>query len=532
MKPRHPVFPVLLGFLFVLTAARFFVAYSGMITSSEAYFWLLGERWEWASFSGPGGLPALVAVLGGIFGPDPAVLRLLGPLAAFASSLGIWWWGRRAVGEGAAFWLVVAWNCLPAVNALAMEFGPDSLLLAFWIWFTGLCWQAARDPREAGLWWSAAGVTAGAGSLVSYTMLLAPLSLAVFWLLDLRLWPRLLRRTPSSRRVPPRLHPLAWLVFLLPLLALSGPIFWNMRTHWVAFAGQTLQSLTAFGWGRTPDSAALLLWQGGLVLVVLAGIVFAGLVVGALVSREARFFLALGLLPALWTVLQVLRGRDAVLPLLLATPVLLVAGCAFVWQESGAGNSFLRRWQKRTRHVLKISAVPAVLVAAITTACSMVLFRPLAAEPDWAQVTERIRRVASILRVAGEPPLFFIASDADAAAGVGFHLIAAGGEVQKDFPPVFVRESQNLASQFGLWPRYDEFVEAPDVVLDEFFQEQKGFNPYLGRGALYLGAEPPDELPQVISNGFARVIPVEKIVDPRGRIFYLYQCEDYQTAPL
>jgi hypothetical protein len=532
MKKQGSSFAPLFALLVLLTAARFLVGHAGTISSAEAYYWLLGERWEWANFEGPGGLPALVAVLGGVFGPDPVVLRMLSPLWILLGSLGLWWWARHAVSQGAAFWLVVAWNCLPAINSSSMVFGPEPLLLALWIWFGALTWRAAHDLREAPLWWSAAGVVAALGTLVSYTMLVAAAGMALFWIVDRPCWARILRKKPASRRHPPRLHPMASLVFFLPALALTGPVFWNVESNWVSFAGQTFQSLTAFGGNKIPDALAITSWEGGMVLPLLALILFAALTCTMALNRESRWLWATSVLPVGWFFLRLWRGEDAVLPMLLMFPALLLCGVQWMWAGVEDFPVRFQKWENRFRRLLLWSGIPIVLIAVLITACTQFLFRPQSTEPDWAQISERMRRVALILQVAGKPPLFFIAGESDAAAGTGFHLLGEGGTITKDFPPVYVRESQNLASQFGLWPRYDEFVDAPEVVLDEFFQEQRGFNPYVGRSALYLGAEPPDDLPQVIANGFVRVMPIERIVDPRGRVFFLYHCEDYQTAPL
>jgi hypothetical protein len=525
----------LLLFLLALTGARFALGLAGPVTSAEAYYWLLGERWEWASFEGPGGLPGLVAILGSMSGTDAAVLRALSPLWLLLGSLGLWWWGRQVAGERAAFWLVVAWNVLPAVNAMALEFGPDSLLVAFWLWFGALAWKAAHDEREAALWWAAAGVVAAGGALVSYFMLMAPVGVAVFWLADRSWWARLLlrrSRSPRAARSLPRLHPLSSLVLLLPLLALAGPILWNAQTNWVAFAGQTRQSLTAFGGENIYGALSITAWEGGLLFPVLAVLLFCALTLVMVSSREARWWWAQSLLPLAWLFLRLWRGESGTLPLLLLLPGIMVWAGQMLFPAQDSAAVPVRRLERHLQRWLRWVVPPAILISAFVAAVSVVFFRPSGTEPDWAALAARLQRVTSILQVAGERPFFLVAGEGDAAAGLGFHFLGPDGTITGDFPPVYLRESQNLANQFGLWPRYDEFVDAPDVIMDEFFQEQRGYNPNIGRGALYLGAEPPDKLPQVISNGFIRLIPIERIQDPRGRVFYLYQCEDYQTAPL
>ncbi len=56
----------------------------------------------------------------------------------------------------------------------------------------------------------------------------------------------------------------------------------------------------------------------------------------------------------------------------------------------------------------------------------------------------------------------------------------------------------------------------------------------MGRSALYVSAEAPDELPQTIKAAFATVTPLEQIPQPGRplRPLYIYLCENYQTLPL
>jgi hypothetical protein len=96
-----------------------------------------------------------------------------------------------------------------------------------------------------------------------------------------------------------------------------------------------------------------------------------------------------------------------------------------------------------------------------------------------------------------------------------------------EYPPVFVPESPALTSQFGIWPSYGNFIES-DTVTDEFFTEQKGYNPFIGRHALYMGTE----LPQTVEGAFSEVKPLRDIKLPDGRRMVIYLCLDYQTLPL
>ena len=64
--------------------------------------------------------------------------------------------------------------------------------------------------------------------------------------------------------------------------------------------------------------------------------------------------------------------------------------------------------------------------------------------------------------------------------------------------------------------------------VDEFFTEQKGINPFVGRNALFLGSE----LPQTIRGAFADVRSLRQIQLPNGGQLTVFLCLDYQTLPL
>jgi hypothetical protein len=518
-------------FLGLLTISRWLAAQSSGLSAGEAYFWLLGSHWEWASFEGPGGLPGLVALLGEWFGANPLVLRALGPLWVLLGSLGLWWWGGQLRGPLLGFWLTVFWNVLPAVNAQSLFFGPDLAAATFWIWSLALAWKAAHQPTDGGFWWLLTGLITALGCLFSYALLLLPLSLLLFFILDQHFWSRLAwwrKSTSPARRSPPRLTGSSLWVFLLPATALIGPILWHISTDWVALAGQTWQSLIEFGGAKILSTLLLATQQSGGLALLLFFFALLGQVWLSPSSRESRWFLAMTLLPAIWLVGALWRGdTDLALPLLLALPVPALWLTNFLVEAAGEHGSprvFRRRWMRSLGLV--------TLLASALAALALLLQPPTLREPDWAELGERVERLARIYQPAGASPLFLVSDSADAAAGMGFFLLSRETGPQRDFPPVFVRESQNLASQFGLWPRYDQFLDAEEDDLNPLFLEQQGINPYLGRSAIYIGQETPTALPQTISNGFLRVVPLEKITDPGGRVFFLYFCEDYQTAPL
>lgn len=119
---------------------------------------------------------------------------------------------------------------------------------------------------------------------------------------------------------------------------------------------------------------------------------------------------------------------------------------------------------------------------------------------------------------------FLVAENADQASILAVYFKA---RTQTAYPPVFVTESPAISSQFGLWPSYADFIDS-DKIADEYFTEQKGVNPFIGRNALFLGSE----LPQTIKGAFAEIRPLRQIQLPNGPQLTVFLCLDYQTLPL
>ena len=117
-----------------------------------------------------------------------------------------------------------------------------------------------------------------------------------------------------------------------------------------------------------------------------------------------------------------------------------------------------------------------------------------------------------------------VAENADQASILAVYFKS---RLKTTYPPVFVAESPAISSQFALWPSYADFIES-DKSVDEFFTEQKGINPFMGRNALFVGSE----LPQTIRGAFADVRSLRQIQLPDGGQLTVFLCLDYQTLPL
>jgi len=154
--------------------------------------------------------------------------------------------------------------------------------------------------------------------------------------------------------------------------------------------------------------------------------------------------------------------------------------------------------------------------------------------PDRAGFTAEVGREVEELRRGQTPPVFLIAEDAPLASAIALHLENADPALP-GHPPVYVLESPSAESQYAFWPRYDQFTEAPPAPPEpgtDPFTEQDGFNPFLGRSALYLTTQPEEELPQAISAAFTTCRLLAEITLPSGGILRVFLCSEYQTLPL
>jgi hypothetical protein len=72
-------------------------------------------------------------------------------------------------------------------------------------------------------------------------------------------------------------------------------------------------------------------------------------------------------------------------------------------------------------------------------------------------------------------------------------------------------------------------------VKDILYSEEKTASPFLGRNALYITAEAPNELPQTIKGAFGAVgllqeVPLTK--NGESEVIRIYQCETYRGLSL
>ncbi len=482
--------PILL--LAAVTGLRLWAATKLPVTPVEAYHWMAANRLDWAFFDGPGGTAALAHLGSLLCGDDAFGLRLAFPLLAALATIGAYLLGRAWNGPLAGLWVAVALNALPVFNVSAIHVGPEMPALAF---STLGLWALGRALERGRLWWILTGLFFAAAAQFTYA------TLAVI--------PGILLALGFSSRHRTEFRHLGIYFTLVLIAAGTVPaILWNQAHSWPATALGTWRTEFTPDWPGAGRAGLATLRQLSLPAVV--AILFAGFLLVRAARLHSRPRLALFLAtPFLLLWLRgILHGDEAPTALLLGAIILVAAALG------GILETLPRR---------RIAAGALLLTAALTA------LAPAPPRDPWPSVATALTPLLTEVPAERPAPLFLIAPDPAATAALSYHLSRLPSGATH---PVFLRESQDLSNQFGLWPRYDDFIPT-DKPTDEFFKlEGNSTNPYLGRSALYLTEESPDDLPQTITAAFARVTPTATLTLPDGRKLRVYLCEDYQTMPL
>ena len=485
MKPR-----TVFIFLSAVTLLRLLWLSIQGVSSQEAYYWMCGSRMAAAFFDGPPGTAFVVRMLGALTGDSLEILRLAWPLFGFIAAWLAWLLARTQSHDAAAGWTVVGLNALPFFNEQCVTVGPGIPLMILTLAGMLAAYSAVEGRRTD---WILSAALLALACLFRYEAVLVALGLFIAVVSVLR-----------KKEKPDVLAASA--LILLPATALWGPMAWNAALDWIPVAGGTFQT-----WWRPQPGG----WSRDMVeyfrqFSFAIGLAMAGALAGVVWTAWrkqglARFLLVTGGPAAIWALYQLLIGRDFSTAAWIATVPLLIflADAGSRWRWTGICGS------------------TAVVIALVSTGLLLheeglqrAVMKTLAAE----------MHAASREMPASDGGGFLIAEDADLASLLAVYFKPS---VPSEYPPVFVPESPALTSQFGIWPSYGNFIET-DKAVDEFFTEQKGYNPFIGRHALYMGAE----LPQTVKGAFSEVRPLRDIKLPDGRRLVIYLCLDYQTLPL
>ncbi len=496
MKPKT----FLLLFALLATFIRLFIAWHYEPTPQETYYYLCAQQPAPAYFDGPSGTAILTSLLGEYW-------KLAAPLWALAATYICYLLVRRLSEERFAVWTALGLNLLPLFNAASVQAGPTLPTLTLLCGAILSIWNAYEgEPRGRFGSYLAAAAFLATGVWFSYTVVPFAFCLILFVLCS-----------PKHRL---RVDYIGLFVILFLLAAaLSPALEWNARQDWIPIAGGTFRTLWQWdGAGFLRSLVESLIALSPLICVALP----AAWVLSVRTMRtrvKPRLIFLVGLPGVVLWFYLALRGKEATLFLLLAAPLLLFHALTLAWES--------RFW--------RATSLLAALVGALLSLTTLIA-ATRAGEP-WKTAADTVREIFVARSTEGEEGLFLIAQNEPMASVLGYQL-------RKDLippighPAVYVRESQAISGQFGLWPSYDDFVETEKPATDAFhtdvYTEEKGQNPFIGRSALYISEEEPGDLPQTIKAGFTEVTLLQKLPTEAGRAqpLYIYLCRDYQTVPL
>jgi hypothetical protein len=174
----------------------------------------------------------------------------------------------------------------------------------------------------------------------------------------------------------------------------------------------------------------------------------------------------------------------------------------------------------------------------------------------WRTAAEKIEKIRNAYEAEHGQPVFLVANKYGTAASVGYYLPHPRPEMP-GHPPVYVPESAWPENQFYFWPRYDALIDyseaareklrpgndlapavraeltaalealppgdaipkedvrvrflhalkaaAPELGIDDYYTESWGYNPFIGRTALYItDRDDESKVPSVFERTFAQ----------------------------
>lgn len=497
MNLRTVVFAIVL----LAAIARFVFALTTLISPQEAYYAICADHPAPAYFDGPPATAMTIRAMESL-GVGDQWWRALSTLWTLAASAAVFLLARNLVNERAALWTILALNVIPIFNIEGVRTGPLIPALTF-ASLGFLCIRRINQADQPAIGFSAlAGLAFAAGSQFLYAVSIFALFSTVFLLISPK------HRSPKD---------VLGIFLLLAIVGLSlfPALTWNAQQDWLPLAGGTLRTLWEFKmlefvWSFQNLSSAI-----SPVFIVVLPIAW---IWCASLSRQhprQRFVFVLTVPAVIGWIYFAFRGEPDPSLLLLGTPLLLAA---------------FAEWLALRKPPLQNIWLPLAIASGLFGSFFQ-LSSDRSAGNGWAEAVDE-----ALTPIEDEPTLseglFFIASTPDKASILG-HYLKDDVIPPEGHPPVYQCESQDISSQFSLWPSYDDFVESTRIV-DEYYTEQKGENPFVGRSAIYFTHESENDLPQAIKAAFESVTPLHRVdhVGSNGKPLFLYLCRNYQTMPL
>lgn len=211
-------------FWFLFGAAvmlRFLFAAIIGLGDDEAYYWDWSRTLQWSYYDHPPLLAWMIRAATTLLGHDPWVVRLPSLVCGLTTLHFIYYLGRDLLGQRAAQGAVVLAIITPLFALGSLLAVPDAPMGALWL-AAAYCGFHATQGRFTQFWLTATGACLGMGFLAKYPIVLAGVSILIFWGFHWRL--RLLRQSGFYMGI------LLFGACTLPVL------WWNQQHGWPSFA--------------------------------------------------------------------------------------------------------------------------------------------------------------------------------------------------------------------------------------------------------------------------------------------------------
>ena len=516
-------------FLGVLTLIRLALLPTTDLEFDEAHYWLWSQHLAPAYFSKGPGVAFVIRASTAVFGDNEFGVRFFSPLLAAGTSLLLFYFARRLFSATAGLWAVVALNVTPLFNMGSFLMTIDPLSIFFWLAAMFSFWIAVEKSPAWSWHWPLTGLLIGLGFLAKYTNALELVSVV----LVLALVPRL--RQEFAR---PRLY----LLLLVFLLCTIPPIVWNAQHVWVTLTHLWARGSLSDGFGIHPTEVLAFVGEHFLFY---SPLIFLGLAWGVIGSCR-RIGQQLKVLFLFWFGLPVFAFYFFLSFNKVAAPN---------WDALamlGFGLLAVHYWRDRVvdRRALRLTAGVAMVLGLLVSALALNtdIIRSFGLEfwrsdpsdrmRGWKSATGALEQLRGNYESRLGERLFLIADARDRASEIAFYLREKRAE-GPGHPPVYIIETQDMQNQFSLWPRYDEFINAPPGTPkpdDAPATEGDVINPFIGRSALFVREGVRERIPHNIRTGFESVAPIAVIEVRRyGNVLRKWQvflCRGYRTLPL
>jgi len=514
-------------FIGALTLVRLAMLGSTDVEFDEAHYWMWSDRLAPGYFSKGPGIAFAIRASTMLFGATEFGVRFWSPILAAGTSLFLFYFARRLFNENVGLWTVIAFNVTPIFNVGAFVLTTDALSIFFWIAAMFSFWRAVENSPRFSFWWPVTGLMIGLGFLSRFTNAFEIVCVG----LVLAFAPRL--RQEFKR-------PGLYLLLAVFVLCTIPPIVWNKQHAWITLTHLRTRGGLREDVGFRPLEPLKFFAEH---FIFYSPVLF-GLLVWAVIGSWRRVNQQFKILFLFWFGLPVFAFYFLLSLNHVATPnwdavSFLSFGllAVYYWNE---------RVEKRGVRVFAAAAVLLAFIISIFSLDSDLLrtanvkfFRsdPSDRLRGWKPMVGEVERIRNEQEAKLGEKLFLIADERHRASEIAFYLKDKRLE-GSGHPPCYIIESQDLVNQFSFWPRYDQFVEAPQTPNqspDESYTEQKGVNLFVGRSALLIRnyAKAPSHN---IRAGFESVEPIGTIALYRFgehvRSWQVFLCRHYKTLPL